>query len=444
MDRAGVADSSGGRRPAVRPSVREMTVFSDGAPTDQADGSPSAHRGVEPATACPVRKLTQPDDGPAPDLERVDGPVPRWRIRSFDLARTVLRHPEGTRQGGFNAQNFHGPDGPRIRPPILYLEGDPHHAQRRAAARFFAPRTVEGYRGWMQEAADELAATVRSDAWTDVTRLSMQMAVRVASRVIGIDSATSPAMHRRLDAFFEPDPTGASGPVLRVRAAWRNLAMLRFYLFDVRPSIRARRRRRRDDLISQLLDDGFSDVDILTECVTYAAAGMVTTRELITVAVWHLLDDPALLARYRAADRAGRVEVLDEVLRLEPVIGHLLRETTAPVTLDGPDGPVEVPAGAVVDIDVRAVNADPRAAGADGDRLCPARDLPRSVLPTLLSFGDGHHKCPGAPLATAEAEVLVTALFREDLFGAGPPRVRWNAVSAGYDLSGLRVRRGVR
>jgi cytochrome P450 len=41
-------------------------------------------------------------------------------------------------------------------------------------------------------------------------------------------------------------------------------------------------------VVSQLLSLGFRDLEILTECLTYAAAGMVTTRELIGVAGWHL------------------------------------------------------------------------------------------------------------------------------------------------------------
>lgn len=400
------------------------------------------------AGGCPVRKLTQPGDGTVPDVEQVG--ENRWRIRSFDLSRTVLRHPEHTRQGGFNAQAFHrtggasGATGPRIRPPILYLEGDQHHAQRRAAARFFAPRTVEGYRPWLEATSRRLVATVGSDAWSDVARLAMGMAVQVAARVIGIDRAASAGLHRRLDVFFDPDPPDVGAWERRWREARRNTAMLRFYAFDVRPAIRRRRRDRRDDLISQLLDDGFSDVDVLTECVTYAAAGMATTRELITAAVWHLLDDDALRARYRAAARDERLAILDEVLRLEPVVAHLLRETTAPLTLDGPDGPVHVPTGSLLDVDVRAANADARVAGADGDRLCPGRDVPRTVPPTLLSFGDGHHKCPGAPLAMAETEAFVTTLLAVDLEVAGPPEVRWNEVSQGYDLVDLRVRRSVR
>ena len=411
----------------MAPTVERVTATADGQTQDAPPG-------------CPVRKLAQPDDGTGPDIEHVTGDRPRWRIRSHALARTVLRHPEHTRQAGFGAEDLGGGGPVRIRPPILFVEGEAHHAQRRAAAHLFAPRVVAGYREWMRETAERLVAQVRTDRWTDLTGLSMQMAVEVASRVIGLDHGASPRMRARLDEFFAPPPRPGS-PLAGVREALRGTAMLRFYLLDVKPAVRARRRRRREDLISTLLDAGYSDLEILTECVTYAAAGMATTRELIAAAVWHLLDDDALRARYRASDRDGRVAIIEEVLRVEPVVGHLLRRTTAPLTFDGPGGPVEVPAGALVDVDVRAVNADERVVGADPHAVHPGRPMARASGPAVLAFGDGHHRCPGAPLASSEAEVFVSALLRDDLAAAGPPRVRWSELSQGYDLTALRVRR---
>ncbi len=410
----------------MTPTVERVTATTDG----QAQG----------ATGCPVRKTAQPGDGSGPAIEHVAGERPRWRIRSYALARDVLRRPEHTRQAGFGADDVGGGGPVRIRPPILFVEGEVHHAQRRAAAHLFAPRVVAGYRDWMQATAERVVAQVRTDRWTDVTALSMQMAVEVASRVIGLDHGSSPRMRARLDAFFAPPPRPGS-PLAGVREALRGTAMPRFYVLDVKPAIRARRRRRHEDLISSLLDEGYSDLEILTECVTYAAAGMATTRELIAAAVWHLLDDDALRARYRASDRDGRVAILEEVLRVEPVVGHLLRRTTAPLTLDGPDGPVELPAGALVDVDVRAVNADAGVVGADPHAVRPGRTMTRASGPAVLAFGDGHHRCPGAPLASAETEVFVSVLLRDDLAAAGPPRVRWSEVSQGYDLTALRVRR---
>ena len=68
----------------------------------------------------------------------------------------------------------------------------------------------------------------------------------------------------------------------------------------MRPAIAARRGARRDDIISHLLDQSYSDKAILIECMTYAAAGMVTTREFIVMAAWHLLERETLRARFLA------------------------------------------------------------------------------------------------------------------------------------------------
>ncbi len=399
----------------------------------------STTQGERPAGACPVRKLTRPDDAAAPAIEQK--PDGRWVVRSFALARDVLRASDETRQAGFGAERMDAA-GERMRPPILYLEGPPHHAQRRAAARFFAPKTTEAYRPMMEALAAELVGTVRSDRWTDVSQLSLRMAVQVAGRVVGLTESSVAGMSRRLESFFHGDPLSrVRSPRGVVRTLRRSTALLRFHHLDVKPAIRARRKERREDVISQLLEQGFSDLDILTECVTYGAAGMVTTREFITVAVWHLTDDPPLMARYLAAERPERLAILEEALRLEPVVGHLHRRTTAPLILDGPGGPVELPAGTLVDLDVRAANADPEVAGADPLGLCPDRDLGRTVPPTMLSFGDGHHRCPGAPIAIMETEVFVTALLRDGIEVQGPPEVKWNPVTQGYDLDRLMVRR---
>jgi hypothetical protein len=100
-----------------------------------------------------------------------------------------------------------------------------------------------------------------------------------------------------------------------------------------RPPAVADEPQRRDDLISHLLDEDCSSAEILGECITFAAAGMVTTREFVNVAAWHLFTDDALLDRYRAAEEPERLAILHELLWLEPVVGHLKRRTTAPVEL---------------------------------------------------------------------------------------------------------------
>jgi cytochrome P450 len=158
------------------------------------------------------------------------------------------------------------------------------------------------------------------------------------------------------------------------------------------------------------------------------------------VGAWHLLEDPELLARFREGDRDSRSALLQETLRLEPVVGRLLRRAGRPVRLEGRDGTVDVVVGDLVDIDLRAANADAEVAGADPLWLCPERALPRGVPAAVMGFGDGHHKCPGGPIAIMEAEIFLAALFRRDIVADGPPRVRWNPVSQGYDLDRFMLR----
>lgn len=57
-----------------------------------------------------------------------------WHVRDYAIAREILRG-DATRQAGFRADLLAQMPGSMNR-PILYLEGQPHHTQRRQTARF--------------------------------------------------------------------------------------------------------------------------------------------------------------------------------------------------------------------------------------------------------------------------------------------------------------------
>jgi len=329
----------------------------------------------------------------------------------------------------------------KMRPPILYQEGSQHRAQRHASARFFAPAVIEGYQPMIAELSEVLLNRLRPDKATDLSRLSMRLAVQVTGRVVGLTNSSVRGMSARLSAFFAGDPLASDrSPAGLLHTLRTTSSLLAFYHLDVKPAIRARRRSPSADVISQLLQQGFSDFEILTEALTYAAAGMATTREFITVAAWHLLDEPELRSRYLAAARVDREAILHEILRLEPVVGELRRRTRKPVDVQTAEGPVTIPPGERIELQLRRTNADPDVVGKDPDRLCPDRTLPAAVPPVVLSFGDGHHRCPGGPLAILESDVFLHRLLARDLVADGPPRVRWNPVSQGYDLDRFLVR----
>ena len=442
-----------------------------------------------PSSACPVdhqawaRRKTGRPTAPAehPSAEAHDpAPITRdaagvWHVRGFEEARAILRGSD-TKQAGFKAEliarmsapapapspastdtidanasdevaseTISTPDArrrglaPRSRnAPILYQEGKPHQQQRKQTARFFAPVVVSTrYRALMERLADQLVARLQRRKHTDLSRLTMTLAVRVAGEVVGLTESRLPGMDRRLDAFFSEEGAATGGRLGRlVRSLQVPLRMAAFYYLDVRPAIRSRRRAPREDVISHLLAQNYGDAEILTECVTYAAAGMVTTREFICAAAWHLLERPDLRARYLAAPEDERHALLHEILRLEPVVGHLYRRTTADVTITSAGEPITIPAGALLDLHIDAANTDPHVVDAPVDALVPGRPLhAERATPALLSFGDGHHRCPGAYIAIQETDIFLRRLLALDgLRVVRGPDLSWNELVTGYEL----------
>jgi cytochrome P450 len=381
----------------------------------------------------------------APDIERAaDG---SWHVRGFQEARAILRG-SNTKQAGFRADVIN-----RISAagnvPILYQEGKAHQQQRKQTARFFTPRTVSrDYRRLMETLADDLIANLKESRRADLSALSLTLAVQVASAVVGLTNSRMPGMHKRLDAFFSFNPgdeTAASGlrtTLKRLRALVVSQAQLAaFYYLDVKPAIDARRRQPREDVISHLLSQGYRNREILTECITYAAAGMVTTREFISMAAWHMLEQPTLRARYLAAEEGERITILEEILRLEPVVGHLYRRATDDIQLLLGDESITIPEGALMDLHVHAANTDERIVGEHPFVVCPDRQLRgERVSPEVLSFGDGAHRCPGSYTALQETDIFLQRLLALDgLRIEREPAVTWNDLVTGYEVRDFPV-----
>jgi cytochrome P450 len=370
------------------------------------------------------RKVSR--DGIAPGCPVHRGQDDVWRVQDFAGAREVLRHPD-TKQAGFLAEQ--AGSGRHHRPPVLYRDGKEHVEHRRQTAKYFTPKRVDSaYRAMMERFADEQVAALRRRGEADLADLGFQLAVDVVGDVLGLTEA-SPRMARRLGNFFRE----GDGWLHKLRGT---LNIVGFMRKDVKPSIAARRAERRDDLISHLIDEGCTDADILGECVTFGAAGMITTREFIVAAAWHLFTDETLRKRFMTGDEPERKAILHEILRLDPVIGSVVRRTTAPVTVGGET----IPAGALVDVGIAAINVDPATVGEDAERVCPARPLGDGVQGAILSFGDGPHRCPGSYIAIQETDIFLSRLFAlPGLRMTGSPQVRHLPDFQSYELRGLRI-----
>lgn len=347
-------------------------------------------------------------------------------VTGYAAVREALRAPE-MRQAGFKAELVDRPGNP-TRPPILFLTGEAHRRQRAGTARFFTPRVVEDrHRPAIEMAAELAVQTLRETGAARLDDLSLDLAVTVAAEIVGLTASDRKGMVRRLDAFFSVGAAAREGrlaaAVATLQGQWR---MLRFYLADVRPAIAARRREPREDVISHLISEGYRDRDILVECFTYGAAGMVTTREFVTMAGWHLLEDEASRGRFLGGDRAVRLAILEEILRLDPVVGYLYRKPEH--------------GGETLALDIRSANSDPAAVGQCPFSLDSERRRADRVGGAGLAFGDGEHRCPGAGVALAEAEIFLDKLLRiPGLRLARAPRIGWNPLVTGYELRDCRL-----
>ncbi|QUQ64326.1 cytochrome P450 [Kutzneria sp. CA-103260] len=359
-----------------------------------------------------------------------------WRVTGYPAGRALLR-AAGTVQAGLGIETVDKMPS-SIRRPVLYRDGPEHREHRRQTARFFTPRRVdEAYREIMERVADAQIARLRAAGSVELADLSFKLAIDVTSAVIGM-TESKPGIQRRLERFF-PEKFGRPGFTSFHGIYWfcRQIAnWSRIYFNDVRPAVKARKARRRDDLISHLLDEGCRSTEILGECLTFAAAGMVTTREFIVLAAWHMFTDDALRAKYLTSAEPERVAVLHEIIRLEPVIAQLRRRTTTEIRL--PD--VDLPKDALVHIQIDTANLDPVVVGDQPLDLCPDRTMADGGASAGLAFGDGHHKCPGSHIAILETDIFLHKLLAvTGIHMVAPPRVAFKEDIAAYELRGMRV-----
>src|SRR6267378_698975 len=295
------------------------------------------------------------------------------RIGGIQLARQILRS-DGFRQAGFMAE-LANRFAKRGRAPILFQEGEAHRKQRSATSRFFAPKVVATrYRQLMVEHSKRLINDLRSTGRAHLDALGLELSVAVTAEIVGLSDRGRAGLANRLNSFSnrEQQNTGRFATFIRMTLALYRI--MRFFLCDVMPAIRSRRIARREDIISHLIDQGYSNREILIECITY-----------------------------------GRAE--------------------------------RISAGTLLAIDIRAVNANPAAAGFCPHRLDPNRRIEDRRFPrSLMSFGDGPHRCPGAAVALLESAIFLDHLFRvPGIRLAQTPRMTTNPLVESYELRGAVV-----
>jgi cytochrome P450 len=353
-------------------------------------------------------------------------------VKSFAFGREILRSSAMRQATDIGADRFDLDNSATT--PVIFLDGEAHRRKRSAISKFFSAKAMATkYRAAMVRATDSLLRTLQENGRGQLDVISFELAVTVASEVVGLTNSNMASMARRIASAF------ASGTARRhskldkkIGAVMMALKTLHFLYRDVRPAIRARLKTRQEDVISQLLDKSASEKEILMECMVYASAGMVTTREFIVMAAWHLFERDELRRRFVADNEEGQFAMLEEILRLEPVAGMVQRRAAEaiPETEGRP-----VRAGMHFAIDVRAANSDVAVFGSCPYALNPDRATSAKSAGAGLSFGDGAHRCPGSQLAMHETRIFLDRLLRvPGIRLERAPDMRWNQSLMSYEL----------
>ncbi|MFD9243507.1 cytochrome P450 [Streptomyces sp. NPDC059556] len=289
--------------------------------------------------------------------------------------------------------------GRRLHPAVAHtmLAADPpqHTRLRRLVTKAFTTGAVARLRPFIARVTDELLDQWPADGPLDlVAGLAVPLPVIVICELLGVPQADRPQVRRwsaQLFAAGEPDVIdGASHAMADYMTAL----------------VAAKRHDPGSALLDRLIaardgDDHLSEAELVSLAVLLLVAGHETTANALGNALLALLQHPVALDRLRSEPDAVPA-ALDELLRFDSAVSTAtFRFTTEAVELGG----TEIPAGVPVTVALGAANRDP-ARFPSPDHL----DLDRNAA-AHLAFGHGMHRCVGAPLAKAEAEIALRALL---------------------------------
>jgi cytochrome P450 len=355
-------------------------------------------------------------------------------VDRFNFAREILRSPD-MRQGGAGADQIPVDNPEHI--SFFFLDGDLHRRRRAAIANFFAPKTiVSRYHAVIHRTMDMLIEKLRATGSAELDQLSFQMAVDVVAEIVGLTNSDKTQLARRVRDVLQSTVLtrrkGRLGQILQ-KAISAYYVML-FFQFDLLPAIKARKIEPKEDVISYMIKEGYSKQGMIIECLSYGAAGMMTTREFIVMVAWHLFTNEALKTRYLNGSEEEQFAILEEILRLEPVAAVIYRRAAKDIAHSA-GGPLHE--NDLFAIDIRKSNFDEAITGECPFALDPDRAKRMKVIGSYMSFGDGPHRCPGSQVALHETRIFIDRLLRvPGITLAQEPKLTWIDAIGSYELRG--------
>lgn len=367
--------------------------------------------------------------------QRKYGPV--FTIRSLPWGTAVVVNDTHLIKQIFTGDPavYHAGDGNSLLAPVLgersvlVLDEDPHLQARKRLLPPFHGDSVRRYEGIVQDIVEEeIARWPLGEPFPLHPRMQAITLEVILKAVIGVtDPVRLAALREALPAAVPTDPT--------LMAMWvvkplEHLGRWRRFRHNVehanallREEIAARRLdprlKEREDVLSQLVRAGeIDDEELRDQIITLLLAGHETTTTGLAWAFERLLRNPDALAKAREGQDAYLDAVVQETLRIRPVIPAVLRQLQAPIELGG----WRLPAGVTVMPAILLLHRDPELFP-EPKRFRPERFLEDGAASTYIwiPFGGGRRRCLGAAFASFEMRVALRTILQSTTLRADRP-----------------------
>src|SRR5829696_2927938 len=353
------------------------------------------------------------------------------RFLGFQTPMIMLSDPEAIR--ALYSVREHGlPPGRTValRPimgarSLLLLEGSEHLARRKLMLPPFHGERMRAYEATVREVVErDVAGWPRGKPFAVHPRMQAVTLEVIVRAVFGVrDPARGERLRELLRALL--DATASFGLQFGFMLARRlgapdPLEKLRRQRAEIDELLLAEIGERRasgggEDILSLLLDARFedggamADQEICDQLVTLLVAGHETTATALAWTLELLVHHPAALERLGdGSDPAYLKAVIDESLRLRPVVPLAGRRLAAPLAVDG----MSLPEGTDVTPAIWLAHTRP-------DRypepyaFRPERFLDHAPATSAwLPFGGGVRRCIGAAFAEMEMRVALAEILR--------------------------------
>ncbi len=359
----------------------------------------------EPVAYSPYAYEIHEDPYPVYARMRAEAPVYRndeldfWALSRHEDVLAAFRNLDGfSNASGVSLEpSAFGPDAHRFM-SFLALDPPRHTRMRSLVGKGFTPSKVAEMEAHIRDIAREhLEPALERGTFDFIADFAGKLPMDVISELVGVPRADRAEIRRLADLVVHREDGVFDVPPAGMEAAF---ALVGYY----QAMVDERRRSRRDDLTSALLDaeidgDKLSDDEIIAFLFLMVVAGNETTTKLLGNAWYWAWRHPDERAK-PFGDRGRVVSWIEETLRYDTSSQMLLRVTRVPMELHG----TPIPEGSRVLLLVGSANRD-ESVFPEADRYDLDRDTGR-----LVSFGSGRHFCMGAPLARLEARIGLSEL----------------------------------